>query len=156
MGRMMNHHAKSLYVLADGARARFVERREEPRSFVTIEEIDSRDQLRALRQELRASPPSRVMQSGSAGRRHTVGPDDAVQRAKTDFIATVAGRATELYRARGCSEMVVAAPDRLLAPLRERLEDGGARTLAINRDLTKTPDGDLGEWLEHPGSQSPS
>ena len=123
---MMNHHAKSLYVLADGARARFVERREEPRSFVTIEEIDSRDQLRALRQELRASPPSRVMQSGSAGRRHTVGPDDAVQRAKTDFIATVAGRATELYRARGCSEMVVAAPDRLLAPLRERLEDGGA------------------------------
>lgn len=153
---MINRPANSLYVLADGARARFVERRSEPRSFATIEEIDSRAQLRELRQELRASPPSRVMQSGSAGRRHTVGVDDAVQRAKADFIQTVAERATDLYRTGGYSEVVVAAPDRLLTPLREQLEGGGARTVAINRDLTKTPDCDLGDWLEPPELRAPS
>lgn len=147
----MIHRPKLLYVLADGARARFVERRVEPRSFATIDEIDARDDLRDLRRELRASPPARSFESGSPGLRHSVGKDDYVRDAKTAFVSTVAERATALLHDRAYEGVVVAAPDRLLGPLRRLIENTGAQTVAINRDLTKTPDAALGDWLETAG-----
>lgn len=150
----MIHHPKLLYVLADGARARFVERRPEPRSFATIDEIDARESLRDLRRELRASPPARSFESGSPGLRHSVGKDDYVRDAKAAFVSTVAERATALLHAGAYEGVVVAAPDRLLSPLRRRLEKAGAQTAAINRDLTKTPDAALSDWLETAGTSA--
>jgi len=146
--RTMTPTPKMLYVLADGARARFVERQRETRSFATVEEIDARHRLRSLREKLREGAVALSFQSGDSGNRHTVVADDAVQRAKSDFVREVADRAAELLRKRGFQKVVVAAPDRLLPRLRERLEDAGAQTIAINRDLTKTPDDALGPWLE--------
>lgn len=141
---------KLLYVLADGARARMVEPRPEPHRYATIEEIDARDDLRQLRRELRASPQSRNQQSGSPGLEHTVGRGGYVREAKQAFVRKVADRVTRRLEQGDYQGVVVAAPDRLLGPLRERLQEAGARTRAINRDLTKTPDGDLAAWLEGP------
>lgn len=141
---------KLLYVLADGARARVVEHRSEPQRFATIEEIDARDGLRQLRRELRASPQPRNQQSGSPDLQHTVGRGGYVREAKQAFVRKVADRVTHLLEQGGYQGVVVAAPDRLLGPLRERLQEACAETRAINRDLTKTPDIELAAWLERP------
>lgn len=144
----MIHHPKLLYVLADGARARFVERRPEPRSFATFEEIDAREDLQNLRRELRASPPARSFESGSPGLRHSVGKDDYVRDAKTAFVSTVAERVATLLHDGPYEGVVVAAPAPLLSPLQRQLENAGAKPVAIDRDLTNTPDAALGDWLE--------
>jgi hypothetical protein len=53
---------KILFLLADGARARFVERSPETGRFVTVREIDGRRELQTLRDELRSSQPARAME----------------------------------------------------------------------------------------------
>jgi hypothetical protein len=136
---------RTLYVLADGARARFVERRAEPGSYATFEEIDARDQLRTLRRELRANPRARNQQSGAPALTHTLGRGAPVREAKQAFIENVADRASTLLRNGRYAQVVVAAPDRLLDPLSRRLAHSGAALVAINRDLTKTPDHALGD-----------
>lgn len=147
----MNGDAKLLYVLADGARARMVEHRSEAHRYTTIDEIDARDGLRQLRRELRGSPQARNQQSGSPGLHHTVGRGGYVDEAKQAFVRQVAERVSMLLRDRGYRGVVLAAPDRLLGPLRERLQEAGAETRgAINRDLTKTPDIALAAWLDTP------
>lgn len=147
----MTSARKLLYVLVDGARARFVERRPTPPSFATFEEIDARDRLQALRRELRASPRPRNRQTGSPGLEHTLGRGAPIREEKQRFVAGVAERTAKLLRDGGYEGLVVAAPDRLLAPLRRRLQDAGTEPIAINRDLTKTPDAGLTQWLEPAG-----
>lgn len=141
---------KLLYVLADGARARMVEHRSEPDRYATIEEIDARDELRQLRRELRASPQARNQQSGNPNLQHTVGRGGYVDEAKQAFVRQVADRVARLLDRGSYQGVVVAAPDRLVGPLRARLQDAGAVTRAINRDLTKTPDVELAAWLDGP------
>jgi protein required for attachment to host cells len=140
--------SKLLYVLADGARARFVEHREVPPRFATIDEMDARDELQRLRRELRSSPRARNQQSGSPGLQHTIGREAPIREAKEAFASAVAERAKSLVQDGGYEGVVVAAPDRLLASLSGRLEEARITTAAINRDLTKTPDSALGAWLE--------
>lgn len=138
--------AKLLFILTDGGRARFVERSAETGRFVTFEELDHTGRLRELRAELRATPPARAFSSASP-RRSGVGPEDPVRPAKEAFMGEVAERAGELVRARGLDGVVLAAPTRLIGPLRMRLARRARVTGAIRKDLTKAPDHHLGGWL---------
>jgi len=139
---------KTLYVLADGARARLVERSPQTGHFVTFVEIDARERLDQLRRELRASPAVRNRQSGTS-QRHTVGREDFFRQSKEAFIAEVVDRAVDVARERDFQSIFVAAPARLIGPIRERI--AGRATLAgvLERDLTKSPDAALPKWLDH-------
>jgi protein required for attachment to host cells len=140
----MSH--KLLFVLADGGRARFVERTRSTGHFVTFEEIDGAQALSQLRAELRASPPARTHESASP-RRSAVGKEDYVRPAKQAFMAVVAERAVALVREREFDGVFLAAPPQLIGPLQAGLDGSVALAGAIRKDLTKSPDHELGAWL---------
>ena len=138
-----------LFLLTDGARARFVERSAQTGDFATLSEVDRRDQLEVLRKELRASASGRSLQSGTP-ERHTVGRDGAFRQAKQAFVEEMADRAAEVLRRRDFQAVFIAAPARLVGPLRRRLASKATVAGAVQKDLTKTPDSALGRWLDHP------
>jgi protein required for attachment to host cells len=137
---------KVLFLLADGARARFVERSPETGHFVTVQEIDSREDLRTLRKEVRATRPTWTTQQGLPGG-DAVNPHDYFRSAKEAFAADVAEKAAAMVRKQAYEGVFVAAPARLIAVLRRGLT--GKATIAgeLNRDLTKAPDAELAKWL---------
>lgn len=137
---------KLLFVLADGGRARFVERMRDRGDFVTVDQIDHSGELRTLRAELRASPPARTF-PGRAPRRSAVGRDDYIRSTKQAFMAEVADRAAALVAQHALEGVVVAAPPQLISPLRTKIDALTKVAGAISKDLTKTPDHELGGWL---------
>lgn len=142
-------HLNMLYVLADGAHARLVERSRETGDFVTFAEIDGQGRLKGLRRELRANSPFASQQSGTPQRHDTHGADYERQ-AKEAFVQEVADRAAEIARNKGYQGVFVAAPARLLEPMRARLAHHKAHILgSLDRDLTKAPDATLPKWLDH-------
>jgi protein required for attachment to host cells len=144
---------KLLFVLADGGRARLVERSNATGHFVTVETIDGAHDLEQLRRELRASPSARTHESASP-RRSTVGPADYIRSAKEAFMGEVAGRALAVVRARQFDGVVLAAPRQLVGPLRAQFATHTTVAGAIRKDLTKTPDHELGAWLNSPNQSS--
>lgn len=137
---------KLLFLLADGGRARFVERSQPNGHFVTFAEIDRTQALSQLRSELRASPPARTHASTSP-RRSAVGKEDYIRPAKEAFMAEVAERAVALVRERQLDGVFLAAPSQLISPLRAHLDGAAPVVGAIRKDLTKVQDHDLGAWL---------
>lgn len=137
----------TLFVLADGARARLV-RRTPGGHFATFAEVDAREDLEKLRRELRASQPPVNRQSGTPVR-HSLGKSNYIRQAKEQFVAAVAQEALQAVQAGGFEKVVLAAPPRLIGPLRERLGDGARVVGALKRDLTKSPDAELPRWLDH-------
>lgn len=141
-------NSKTLFLLADGARARLVERSPETGDFVTFEEIDARRSLEQLRSELRASPAAANFQSGTP-QRHQVTAGDRTRLAKEAFVAEVADHAAKICEKRGFEHVVVAAPARLPGPLKAGLTGRTHLAAALERDLTKAPDAALPRWLDH-------
>lgn len=137
---------KVLFLLADGARARFVERSPETGYFVTVQEIDSRHRLRELRNELRASPPARTLEQGYPGR-HSLAQQDFFRTAKEAFATEVAEKAASMVQKRQYQGVFLAAPARLIGALRKGLAGRATITGELNRDLTKAPDAELPKWL---------
>ncbi|MBS0364158.1 MAG: host attachment protein [Proteobacteria bacterium] len=144
----MRKTPRLLFVLSDGGRARLVERSPENGHFRTVREIDGARMLEGLRHELRASPPGRSFASVGA-RRAAVGRERYVREAKTKFVGSVAEEAVALCHSQGIDGVVIVAPGRLIADLRHPFEGKVAVVNAIRKDLTKTPDADLGAWLNH-------
>lgn len=138
----------TLFLLADGARARLVARSPANGGFVTIEEIDGRQRLEGLRAQLKSSRPA--MATGlKTSHVDAVGEADFTRQAKEAFVAEVADHAVELCRKRGFVGVFVAAPARLIGLLRERVAAGAAVAGSLERDLTKAPDAKLTQWLDH-------
>jgi protein required for attachment to host cells len=135
-----------LYLITDGGRARFIRRSPSTGHFATVEEIDGGERLRILRQELRSSLPARSFSSASP-RRSAVGKEDYLRPAKEAFAAEVADRAVALAEREQLGGIFLAAPARLLGPLRLRLDRRVPVVGAIRKDLTKAPDHELGAWL---------
>jgi protein required for attachment to host cells len=130
------------FVIADGSRARWVRRSERADDFVTV-------------RELKAAPPTRGEPDGvvfgSSGQRFNVSEkDDAVQRLRTRFAEDVA-EALDAEAGRDPSgQFVVVAPERMLQAIQARLS-GPVRAKVVHtlaKDLTKTPDHELGRWLK--------
>lgn len=144
----MHKTPRLLFVLSDGGRARLIERSPNSGHLRTVREIDSARMLERLRHELRASPPGRTFASVGA-RRSTVGADRYLREAKTKFVEFVAEEAVALCRSQDIDGVVIVAPPRLIADLGHPFE-GKVRVVdTIRKDLTKTPDADLGAWLNH-------
>lgn len=66
---------------------------------------------------------------------------------KLAFVAQVARRAAEVVRGKGLEGVVLAAPQRLIGPLRNAFNHGPAVVEAMAKDLTKVADHDLSAWF---------
>lgn len=139
--------SQMIFVIADGAHARFVARAPGGGDFVTLSELDGSDRLRVLRAELRASPPGRSHESMSPSR-SSVGPNESVRQAKESFAREVADVAARTFADRARDGVVLVAPQRLIGLLGAGLEGRMTIVGRLGKDLTKIPDHDLGEWLE--------
>lgn len=139
---------KTWYVIADGGRARFVERHEDNGAFDTVREIVSPD-LHRSSHELGTERPGRTHESADAAR-HAIQPrTDPHTKEKHAFAAHIGG---ELNRASGRGEfqrLVLIAPVRVLLDVKKALDDAARRKVVgqLQKDLTRVPDGDLTEHL---------
>ena len=142
----MRAKRRALFVLADGGRARFVERDPETRAFRTVQEIDGAAPLAELREERRRNPAVRSIQAATRVS-HTTGVEDPYRPAKAAFATGVANAAVEALGSRGGHALILVAPARTLGVLRDAI--GAAAPIAdtLDRDLTKAPDIELERWL---------
>lgn len=137
---------RALFVLADGGRARFVERDPESRAFRTVREIDGAAPLAELREERRHNPAVRSVQSAT-GASHTTGIEDPYRQAKAEFATGVAEAALQALRSRGDHALILVAPARILGVLKDAIGARAPVADTLDRDLTKAPDIELERWL---------
>ncbi|MGA9604189.1 MAG: host attachment protein [Methyloceanibacter sp.] len=140
---------KTLYVIADGGRARFVER-DENGAFRTIASFVS-PEVHERSHELGRDRPARVKESANAAR-HAVEPRrDLHVAAKEDFVKHVAGEIDVEHGRKSFEKLVLVAPPRVLTELKEKLSKAMAELAAdsLQKDLTKVPDHELSEHLVH-------
>jgi len=142
----MRHPRGPLFVIADGGRARFVERSPETGDFRTLEEFDGHAELERSRAQRRRTPAVRSIQSMSVAS-HTTGKDDPSRQAKAAFVETIMTRAVVAARQRPEPGMVLVAPARLLGEMASHEAASSLIRGQLPRDLTKTPDHDLHRWL---------
>lgn len=142
----MRGKRRALFVLADGGRARFVERHPETRAFRTVQEIDGAGPLADLREERRRNPAVRSVQSAT-GASHTTGVEDPYRQAKAAFASGVADAAVAALRSRGEHALILVAPARILGVLKDAIGDSAPVADTLDRDLTKAPDVELERWL---------
>ena len=140
-------HAKVWYVIADGGRARFVER-DENGAFRTVLSFVAAE-LHKRSHELGLDRPARVKESANTAR-HAVEPRrDLHAAAKEDFVKLVAEQ-LDAERERGqFDKLVLVAPARVLTQLKDELSKPIAEIVVsdLQKDLTKVPDHDLAEHL---------
>lgn len=135
--------AKLWYVIADGGRARFVERDEEG-AFRTLSSFVSTE-LHQSAHELGRDRPARVKESASPSR-HAVEPRrDLHEAAKEDFIRTVADTLDAELKDGKFDELVLVAPPGVIGELKELLSKPTAKVVVkeLHKDLTKFLDHEL-------------
>ncbi len=133
---------KTYFVIADGARARWVQRSDVADDFVTVRELNATSEPHGH--------PQGVAFEGGTGQRFNVElKNDVVQQRRVRFAEDVAAAINEEARAGGLDRLAVVAPARMLAAIRQRLSAQASARLArtLSKDLTKTPDHELGNWL---------
>jgi len=144
-------HARIWYIIADGGRARFVER-DEAGAYRTVVSFDSADRHERSH-DMGRDRPARVKESANSAR-HAVEPrHDLHEAAKEDFIALVA---TEIEAEHGRDQfdrLVLVAPPGVLTALKQKLSKPMTKIVAsdLQKDLTKVPDHDLNDHLSPTG-----
>jgi protein required for attachment to host cells len=143
----MKKKPKLWYVIADGGRARFVER-DDRGAFRTVSSFVSTE-LHAKSSDLGRDRPARAMESATT-RRSAIEPRrDLKEAAKEDFVKLVAEQ-LDAEHGRGQFEgLVLVAPPGVLTALRNSLSKPIAKLVAddLQKDLTKIPDHDLTDHL---------
>jgi protein required for attachment to host cells len=143
----MKKKPKLWYVIADGGRARFVER-DDRGAFRTISSFVSTE-LHAKSSDLGRDRPARAIESATT-RRSAIEPRrDLKEAAKEDFVKLVAEQ-LDTEHGRGQFEgLVLVAPPGVLTALKNNLSKPIAKLVAedLQKDLTKVPDHDLTEHL---------
>ena len=149
----MLQHRKLLYVVADGGTARLLERLPEG-GFRTVRKLDGRGRLAVVREQLRDEHAGRSVESANSAR-HAVGREDDYRRAKAEFARRTAEAVKRMLANGDWSGVVLAAPPRLMRVFRDEL---GRRTEVVRtlaKDLTKTPEHELGRWLDDADAPRP-
>jgi protein required for attachment to host cells len=108
--------------------------------------MDGRERLEELRAEQRDNPPGRTFESMSAAR-HDVGPEDPYRAVKEAFVTDVAKVLNQMLARGGWDGVVLVAPARLRKTLRAGLTPHAGVVRELAKDLTNTPDHELGDWL---------
>ena len=138
-----------LFVILDGARARFVKRAGPRRDLTTFHEIDGSWRLKDVQIAARGRPATRTFHT--AGRAsQTPTDDDLGRQAKEAFAAEVAALTPRIMREQSLDVLYVVAPARLLKHFQSRLPADAKLAGQLARDLTKTPDCELPKWLHPP------
>ena len=135
--------AKIWYVIADGGRARFVER-DERGAFRTVSSFVSTE-LHAKASDLGRDRPARVMESATPGRSAIEPRRDLKDAAKPDFVKLVAEQ-IDVEHGRGqFDNLVLVAPPGVLTELKNHLSKAMAERVVndVQKDLTNVPDHDL-------------
>jgi protein required for attachment to host cells len=131
------------YVIADGGRARFVERNEEG-AFQTLSSFISAE-LHQSAHELGRDRPARVKESASPARSAIEPRRDLHEAVKEDFIRTVAHTLAAELKDQKFDELVLVAPPGVIEELKESLSKPTAKVVIkeLHKDLTKVPDHEL-------------
>jgi protein required for attachment to host cells len=143
-------HARIWYIIADGGRARFVERDEQGAYRTVVSFVAA--ELHDRSSDLGRDRPARVKESANAAR-HAVEPRrDLHEAAKEDFIKLVAEQIEAEHGRDQFDSLVLIAPPRVLTELKEKLSKPMAKIVVkdLQKDLTKVPDHDLTEHLLPP------
>ncbi|HSD93389.1 MAG TPA: host attachment protein [Methyloceanibacter sp.] len=135
--------AKIWYVIADGGRARFVER-DEQGAFRTVSSFVSTE-LHAKSSDLGRDRPARVMESATPGRSAVEPRRDLKEAAKQDFVKLVAEQIDQEHGRGQFDNLVLVAPPGVLTELKGNLSKSMAELVVddLQKDLTKVPDHDL-------------
>ncbi len=142
---IMTKPLRTLFVVADGLRARWVWRSEAADDFVTVSQL----QAEAMPT---GPPPDGVVFSSSTGLASGVSEHNSPARRHNARFANVIAEELNAQSARGEFErLAVVAPTRMLAPIRDGFSVATRAKLVktLAKDLTKTPDHELGDWLRH-------
>lgn len=135
--------AKLLYVIADGGRARFIERDSQGR-FRTASSFES-SSLHKQSRDIATDRPGRVFESADSSRHGIeprLDPHEAEKRSFVDLVVTEIGRA---HAARSFDQFVLVAPPKVVGEFRRAAPATLASALkcTLQKDLTNTPDQDL-------------
>lgn len=139
--------AKVWYAIADGGRARFIER-DENGAYRTVVSFDSAD-LHHKARDLTSDAPGRVMESATPGRSAVEPRQDPKRAAKEDFVKLVADELAAEHERGAFDQLMLVAPPRVLTELKQKLAKPIADLVVkdLQKDLTKVPDHDLTEHL---------
>lgn len=129
------------YLLADNAHARWVRRSDAADDFVTVQEMH-------VQAAVRPHPQGVAFESGG-GRFNIEEKRGAVAKHRYRFAETLAEAINAKAEDGGLDRLCLVAPVRTLAAIRRRLTPAAETKLAhvLAKDLTKTPDHELRDWL---------
>ena len=137
-------HRKTWFVIADGGRARFVQKDGDGGGYGAQREFVSVD-IHNRTRDLGTDRPGRGHESGNAAH-HAVEPRvDLHQAEKQRFIAEVAASLNAASAEGAFGRLVLIAPAHALADLKAGLDAATAAKVAgeLQKDLTNMPDADL-------------
>lgn len=143
----MKKKPKIWYVIADGGRARFIER-DDKGAFRTVSSFVSTE-LHAKSTDLGLDRPARVKES-AAPARHAIEPRrDLKEAAKQDFVKLIAEQLDAAHGRGQFDNLVLVAPPGVLTELRNSLSRPMAEIVVndLQKDLTNVPDHDLTDHL---------
>ena len=138
---------RTWYVIADGGRARFVERDERGAYRTVLSFVASG--LHERSRDLGLDRPARVKESATPAR-HAIEPRrDLHEAAKEDFVKLVANELGVGHERGQFDSLVLVAPPGVLTALKNNLSKPIAELVVsdLQKDLTKVPDHDLTEHL---------
>jgi protein required for attachment to host cells len=136
-------------LIADGAKARVVEQDKESRRYRPAFE-EAHFGTTAQSKEIASDRPGRSFDSAGEGR-HAMEPSTDPQRyAKLSFARDLADRLTQAANRQEFDRLILVAAPRTLGDLRSVLPDSvkAKVVVEIDKDLTNTPDQDLGRHLD--------
>jgi len=138
--RMEPRHKRTLIVVADGSRARFLEPGEDSRMLVPSEQTEmTAAEARRPARDLETDRPGRGFAPAGSGARHALEPaHDVHKMQKHDFTARLAGVLDKACGEGRFDRLVLVAPDRSLGELRSLLSARvrQAVTHEVAKDLT--------------------
>jgi protein required for attachment to host cells len=136
-----------LYVLLDGGRARFVERRENGH-FAAFEEHES-DTIHDKSHEMGRDKPARVQESASKRRSAAERRSDPHDKAEAAFVNEMLARLGTVMADGNYDVLIFAAPATLHATIRKTLPAPVATKMKalVGKDLTRIPDANLKDHL---------
>jgi protein required for attachment to host cells len=138
----MPHPLHTDFLVTDNGRARWIRRSETSGDFVTVEEM-------TVEPAAKGHPQGVVFESGG-GRFGVEEKREAVAKHRYRF-ADVLAELINGKAARGeIQRLSLVGPPRTLAAIRKKLTTEAQKTLvgSLFKDLTKTPDHELGAWLQ--------
>jgi len=137
----MSHHPSTDFLVTDNAHARWVRRSGASEDFVTVEEL-------TVEPAPRPHPQGVAFESGG-GRFNVEEKRGAVGRRRYRFADTLAEAINHKTAHHQIQRLSLIGPPRTLAAIRRRLTPEAQAVVVgtLHKDLTKTPDHELGVWL---------